>query len=118
VHRINLAVTDDEGKTGRAFVILYVGIDPPRAWTPWYDFDNPSGVGDFENLETAVQQGACPDPVQIECRATDGRDWSATGQVYNCNLETGGACVNAAQRPGEMCLDYEVRFLCPVGADT
>jgi hypothetical protein len=56
----------------------------------------------------------CPEPVAIECRTVDGRDWSTTGPRYICSLEganPGGMCVNA-ENPGG-CLDYEVRFRCP-----
>jgi hypothetical protein len=114
IHRINLTVTDDDGLRGAAVIILYVGIDPPRGWTVWLNFDGPGGVGDFETLETAVRQrGVCPEPTAIQCRATDGRDWTATGQVYTCDRQTGGVCRNDQQRRGEDCLDYEVRYLCP-----
>src|SRR4029079_10827412 len=108
VHRINLTVTDDDGKRGAARIILYVGIAPPRAWTSWLNFDAPGGVGDFELLETAVQRGVCPEPTAIQCRATDGRDWSKTGQVYTCDRQTGGVCRNDKQLQGTDCLDYEV----------
>jgi hypothetical protein len=116
IHIMNLTVTDDDGARGAARIILYVGIDPPRAWTSWLNLDQPGGVGDFETLEAAVQRGVCPEPTAIQCRAADGRDWSTTGQVYTCDRQTGGVCRNGRR---QICLDYEVRYLCPLqGAGT
>ena len=75
--------------------------------------DNPSGVGDYEMLPNFLGQGACPQPLAIECRTTGGRDWTTTGQAYTCDKATGGYCVNRQQPFGKPCQDYEVRFLCP-----
>ena len=114
VHRIVLTVNDDNGHTGRASILLYVGVDPLQGtWTRWFDIDGPSGVGDYEMLPNFLGQGACPQPLAIECRTTGGRDWTTTGQAYTCDKATGGYCVNRQQPFGKPCQDYEVRFLCP-----
>ncbi|MGV8169650.1 MAG: hypothetical protein ACP5N3_06370 [Candidatus Nanoarchaeia archaeon] len=92
---------------------------PEGTWTSWYNIDTPEGTGDWES-RTQIQ-GICADgsnPDDIEC-ATVGTStapstgWQNTGQVYTCALESGGACNNAQQQPGSICLDYKVRFRCP-----
>jgi hypothetical protein len=85
-------------------------------WTAWLDRDDPSGVGDFEDIADLRGSIPCERPMAIECKALDGRDWTQTGEVFtppqNCTLQYGLACVNANQ-PDGACLDYKVRFACP-----
>lgn len=117
IHRIFLTVADGKGNTGKASILLYVGIDPNQdAWTRWFDIDNPSGVGDYEMLSNFVPQGVCPQPLAMDCRTTGGKDWTEAGQKYTCDKNLGGYCVNREQPSGKSCQDYEVRFLCPVTA--
>jgi hypothetical protein len=83
-------------------------------WTPWFDRDNPSGNGDYEVTNDFINMGypICPNPVGIQCQTLNGVDWSQTGEVYSCQVQPGGFCVNANQ-PDGFCLDYRVRYLCP-----
>ena len=84
-----------------------------HAWTDWLDFDNPGGNGDYETLDLhQTNNNVCTAPVDIECRVVStGADASTTGQTVTCTPQQGFSCVNA-QNTG-VCLDYEVRFLCP-----
>ncbi|MEZ5479051.1 MAG: hypothetical protein R3E95_16690 [Thiolinea sp.] len=78
--------------TGQAFAL----------WTPWFDRDNPSGVGDYETTSALLK---------IECRFKDNHqnitDNSHAG--YHCNIEKGGWCKNNVPL-GNKCKDIEVRF--------
>lgn len=90
------------------------GGSPAGKWTPWLNRDDPSGIGDYEDLVNFVQMGqACPKPLAVECQTTAGIDWKRSGQAYSCTPNEGGICVNANQSGGQQCLDYQVRFLCP-----
>jgi hypothetical protein len=82
-------------------------------WTPWLNRDNQGGSGDYETLRDHVKAGnACPNPTAIECRTTDDRQpWKQSGNVYHCELDKGGYCVNQEQG-GSRCRDFEVRFCC------
>ena len=84
-----------------------------HAWTDWLDFDNPGGNGDYETLDLhQTNNNVCTAPVDIECRVVStSADASTTGQTVTCTPQQGFSCVNA-QNTG-VCLDYEVRFLCP-----
>ncbi len=85
-------------------------VEQNGSWTPWYNRDNPSGKGDHELLSDFIAAGqARPNPVEIECQTTSGVGWRKAGQVYTCNTQTGGVCVNSQQRKGK-CQDYKVRF--------
>ena len=88
-------------------------------WTAWLDRDDPSLKGDYETVKNFLEDGLIePNPVAIQCRtvAAPGApsvNWNAPNapkQVYSCTAERGGVCVNAEQKNGEQCLDYEVRF--------
>lgn len=83
-------------------------------WTPWMNRDDSGGVGDFEDLANYLSMGqACPKPLAIECQTASGVDWKLAGQVYHCIPDLGGVCYNSEQPIGQLCLDYQVRFLCP-----
>lgn len=83
-------------------------------WTQWLDRDNPSGTGDWENLNAFLANGqACEFPQAIKCKTLDGQDYHSTGQTYTCDVTIGGICKNNEQATGETCLDYKVKFLCP-----
>jgi hypothetical protein len=95
--------------------VAYTVASVSGTWTSWFDYDNPSGVGDYETRAdvipgSAVCNGAMP--IDIQCRTLSGVDWRAAGEVYTCSPSAGGYCVNSNQ-PDGFCLDYEVRFLCP-----
>ncbi|XP_051735886.1 uncharacterized protein si:dkey-205h13.2 isoform X4 [Ctenopharyngodon idella] len=88
----------------------------PETWcskcrTPWFDRDNPGGLGDYETLSltlVAYPLQVCDQPIAIEVTTTSGTPVLPTGSsitVYD-PLQ-GFVCVNGA------CLDYRVRFTCP-----
>ncbi len=90
------------------------GSESTGHWTPWMNRDQPGGYGDAEALEAFIRTGkVCSRPIDIQCRTRAGKDWLDAGQVYTCNRNVGGSCLNHTQAEGEKCLDYEVRFLCP-----
>ncbi|MBN2102041.1 MAG: right-handed parallel beta-helix repeat-containing protein [Candidatus Aenigmarchaeota archaeon] len=80
----------------------------PCTWTNWQDNDNPSGVGDYEQM-------SCSSGTQknVECRTVGSHiNYADTGEVYTCSTTyPGGYCVNSNQ-PDGLCLDYEVRLCC------
>ncbi|KAK7128955.1 hypothetical protein R3I94_017249 [Phoxinus phoxinus] len=91
----------------------------PEEWcskcrTPWFDRDNPGGVGDFETLSLtliAYPLQACAQPIAIEVTTVSGTPVlpGSNFQVYN-PLQ-GFECVNAPQS-GWNCQDYKVRYTC------
>ncbi|MEM9452585.1 MAG: hypothetical protein AAGF11_00300 [Myxococcota bacterium] len=81
------------------------------SWTQWYDRDNPSGNGDYENR--SLQAGVCASPSGVECRTVSGLALWQTGEVVTCSTNAGFICVNADQPDGDCDYDYKVRFLCP-----
>ena len=94
------------------FAAIEESID--ATWTAWLDRDNWSGSGDYETLSAFLAQGqACESPQAIECETTSGVPWDEAGQVYTCDPQIGGVCVNANQTNG-YCSDYRVRFLCEI----
>lgn len=84
-------------------------------WTQWYDRDNPSGNGDYEQLQSLIQTypgtGLCETPTGIECREVNGDPLSYSSQVVTCSTTDGFFCVNSQQVSGT-CKDYHVRFMC------
>ncbi|CAH1797600.1 unnamed protein product [Owenia fusiformis] len=100
---------------------------PTASWSSWIDRDDPSGTADKEDRES-LEKGLgggmpCQNPVDIDCRKVGTHIHALrTGQVFKkgavCSLEGGLVCVNNEQRPGSHCLDYEIRFLCPMATST
>ncbi|XP_013398042.1 mucin-5AC [Lingula anatina] len=91
-------------------------------WSPWYDRDNPSGLGDYENLHAQKKRGyvcgGCK-PIAAQCRVKGTTNvftrWSGTAPnklVIHCSPTKGLVCVNS-QQGGGSCKDYEIRYLCP-----
>uniref|UniRef100_A0A671K1A0 WxxW domain-containing protein n=1 Tax=Sinocyclocheilus anshuiensis TaxID=1608454 RepID=A0A671K1A0_9TELE len=89
----------------------------PEDWcskcrTPWFDRDNPSGLGDYETLSLTLIKyplRVCAQPIAIEVATISGTPVLPPGnnfQVYD-PLQ-GFVCVNGA------CQDYRVRFTCPL----
>ncbi len=70
--------------------------------TPWFDRDNPGGVGDYETTRHLLS---------IECRFKGGNapisENSPAG--YHCNIAEGGWCKNN-NPAGLACQDMEVKF--------
>jgi hypothetical protein len=94
--------------------------EPPQCthWTNWFDRDDPSATGDWEdvgNLRTQNPGRICQAPSQIQGRVVGSHEAAlSTGQTLAFfGPATGLACVNSQQPTGaDMCLDYEVRFCC------
>jgi hypothetical protein len=83
-------------------------------WSEWLDRDDPSAKGDYETAEDfSEKRKGCDAPVAIEARTAAGVDWTATGELLHVSPTVGLACANARQDDGR-CLDYRVRFGCPV----
>lgn len=89
----------------------YYSTEWTPCWTQWYDRDNPSGSGDYE--DRASQVGVCANPVEVECETTSGLDAASTGEVITCTPSGGLVCVNSNQPDGVCNYDYRVRFGCP-----
>ncbi|KAK7132370.1 hypothetical protein R3I93_018808 [Phoxinus phoxinus] len=92
----------------------------PEEWcsncrTPWFDRDNPGGVGDYETLSLILVTyplQACAQPIAIEVTTVSGTPVLPTGNSFQVYDPTQGfVCVNAQQKGG--CQDYRVRFTCP-----
>lgn len=106
------------------------GQDCPCTWSAWVDRDDPTGVGDFEDLASLYKEKkvACLRPTAIQCRYKGGAVWGS--QVlpqgpggsppvgYVCNVSVGGTCTNAKTKPpgtqaNPSCKDSEIRVCCP-----
>ena len=93
-----------------------------NSWTLWLDRDNPSGIGDYENIEHYFPKGgtACTDgtqPTAVQCRVHGThQSWDLLpyADTLYCNLEEGFVCENS-KVPGK-CPDFEVRFYCGANA--
>ena len=92
-------------------VVTYAG-----KWSNWLDRDNVGGKGDYEYLSDLIKEGHLKEkdgkPICIQCQTLEGVDWKDAGEVYQCDPEVGGVCINADQPDGR-CMDYRVRFLYP-----
>jgi hypothetical protein len=106
------------------------GQECPCTWTSWLDRDDPSGVGDFEDLVNLVGK-ACKQPTAIQCRDKKTQKlwgWQTlpliavnnAGPGYSCMAAgpaAGGICQNTKTKPPgtqdkPTCMDSEVRFCC------
>ena len=78
-------------------------------WTEWFDRDNPSGTGDWENL---VNFNVCSGQsiIDVQARRIDnGLPAEYAGQIFIAyDTTVGFICRNDDQR----CSDYEVQFKC------
>ncbi|XP_051895336.1 uncharacterized protein LOC127583413 [Pristis pectinata] len=92
------------------------GLHISTCKTEWFDRDNPSGQGDYEdlnNLRNEFPNHICTHPVACEVETTSGVPASQTGEnIRRCNVSTGFICVNNEQSDGR-CEDYRIRFTCP-----
>ncbi|XP_069771676.1 mucin-5AC, partial [Narcine bancroftii] len=84
--------------------------------TQWFDHDDPSGQGDFEdlqNLRKAYPNQICSKPTACEVQTISGKPASSTDDIIpECNILTGFVCLNNDQINGS-CEDYKIRFTCP-----
>lgn len=85
-------------------------------WTQWFDRDEPSGTGDWEDLSSLRKEypgQICPNPVGIEARTLSGLSVAEAGeQIYRSDTTSGFICRKEDQ-PDNDCYDYQVRFSCP-----
>ncbi|KAI4802339.1 hypothetical protein KUCAC02_020187 [Chaenocephalus aceratus] len=86
-------------------------------WTDWFDRDNPSDSGDWENLINLRKENPgkiCENPLYIEVITTDTMTPAiSTGEKFQTfNPTQGFVCLNKDQKSGD-CRDYKVRFGCP-----
>jgi hypothetical protein len=109
------------------------GGDCPCTWTAWLDRDDPSGVGDFEDLASLIKEKkpVCARPTAIQCRDKKSQKvWgsqtlplgptNSAGAGYTCLVSgpsAGGICTNKLTKPPgteakPTCMDSEVRFCC------
>jgi len=86
-------------------------------WTPYFDIDNPNMEGDFEKLDSlkeAYPGLICPWPLAIDAKAVGTiSHHPIAGQIATLSTMEGFSCRNSRQNFGT-CLDYEVRFCCPI----
>ncbi|XP_013400493.1 mucin-5AC-like [Lingula anatina] len=103
------------------YEIRYLCPSTSGTWTNYQDRDDPSGTGDWENVETFrstdnvnLCNGARPLCTRCRDRVTH-YHYYATGDQYNtdhdCNWENGLVCTTSVN--GRTCKDYEVNFKCP-----
>ncbi|XP_077870489.1 mucin-5AC-like [Saccoglossus kowalevskii] len=89
-------------------------------WTEWFDRDNPGGTGDWETTSLAISHFGdkmCSDPSDIQVNTLGGTRASDTGEVFFLySVSEGFVCRNIDQ-PDNICLDYKVRYCCPVCND-
>ncbi|XP_028253573.1 cartilage intermediate layer protein 2-like [Parambassis ranga] len=97
---------------------LIIGVAPQMnagCWTQWFDRDNPSGTGDWEDLNHLRIENPgkiCPSPIDIEAKTLSGLSAAAAGDViHKSDTTTGFVCRNQDQH-GKWCNDYRVRFRC------
>ncbi|NJO14494.1 MAG: hypothetical protein HC877_01725 [Thioploca sp.] len=99
------------------FILLVFSLSSPIAqssWTGWFDRDNPSGTGDWEDLGDLGDVCFGEDIVDVQARRiSDQLPAENTGQVFLFyNTTNGFVCRNVDQVNNEQCFDYEVRFKC------
>jgi len=83
-------------------------------WTAWYDRDNSSGTGDWEEISLALPTPCGGNtPVDVNCQTTTGIDAWLTGENLFCSASSGLVCKNSDQLDGYCNWDYKVRYRCP-----
>ncbi|XP_033999777.1 cartilage intermediate layer protein 2-like [Trematomus bernacchii] len=87
-----------------------------ECWTDWFDRDNPSGSGDWENFSNLYKENPgkiCRKPQRIEATTLSGLGAAAAGEViFKNDVTSGFVCRNVDQPKWKMCSDYRVRFRC------
>ena len=74
-------------------------------WTPWFNNDNPDGMGDWEpKIDTM-----CETPIAIKAEAATGA-WNEITHIDNVK---GFYCLNEENQNDGGCSDYQVAFCCP-----
>ncbi|KAL4222951.1 Mucin-5B [Mactra antiquata] len=83
-------------------------------WSSWINTDSPTiGDGDFEEMTSEQKKAFCPygKITSIECITTDLISSDSTGEIMQCTLEGGSACLNSDNAPIP-CSDYKIRYFC------
>lgn len=90
-------------------------------WYGWFDVDNPSGDGDFENIgylnsryawSLSSELNFCTFPIDIECVTVDSDiPWKDLGLTIRYNRHWGCECLNSENNFA--CVDLKVKYLCP-----
>uniref|UniRef100_A0A673N032 Si:dkey-205h13.2 n=1 Tax=Sinocyclocheilus rhinocerous TaxID=307959 RepID=A0A673N032_9TELE len=83
--------------------------------TPWFDRDNPGGLGDYETLSLTLityPLQVCAQPIAIEVATISGTPVLPPGNNFQVfDPLQGFECVNN-QQGGGVCQDYKVRYTC------
>ncbi|XP_066269246.1 uncharacterized protein [Branchiostoma lanceolatum] len=87
-------------------------------WTQWFDRDNPSVTGDWETLTSLRKENPgriCFNPSAVHARVINTQvEASLTGEVlFRYDTASGFVCRKIDQ-DDNTCLEYEVRFCCPL----
>uniref|UniRef100_A0A3B4Y149 WxxW domain-containing protein n=1 Tax=Seriola lalandi dorsalis TaxID=1841481 RepID=A0A3B4Y149_SERLL len=88
-----------------------------QCWTEWFDRDDPSGKGDFEELYALRNEypgKICNSPLQIEVQTVSGLTVDETGNVIAVADTPIGFICKSSDQADCMCHDYRVRFMRPV----
>ena len=113
----------------KPILLVHADVPPPEPviddscyWTDWLDEDNPDGAGDYETLTFLAkfidESQLCPSkPSDLQVRRVSDGQPPEQPLAY-CDVDNGLLCLNYEQDEGEVCQDYEVRFLCCGGQET
>jgi len=119
-----LSGTDSGDNVGQAGVGINGAINNVVSvtynWTAWFNRDTPGGTGDWESRSSF--SGVCSSPIAVQCQTANGgysaygyvaagTDYTKTRQVVTCNTN-GLVCLNSLNN--NTCLDYKIRFQCPI----
>ena len=79
-------------------------------WSQWDDRDNPSGTGDWEQIQYRHDvDSLCEKPSAVQARVVES---GALETTQNVELDLNGFVCQNNDQIGEMCWDYEVRVCC------
>merc|ERR1712130_860200 len=84
-------------------------------WSSWDDRDNPSGTGDWEQIQFRHDADSlCENPSAVQARVVEK---GALETTQNVQLDLNGFVCQNNDQFGEMCWDYEVRVCCEEQVD-
>ena len=79
-------------------------------WSTWDDRDNPSGTGDWEQIQFRHDADSlCDNPSAVQARVVE---TGAMETTQNVQIDLNGLVCQNNNQVGEMCWDYEVRVCC------
>ncbi|ESO93028.1 hypothetical protein LOTGIDRAFT_119892 [Lottia gigantea] len=96
------------------FSTEYNGPPCKGYWTEFFNRDTPSDDFDLETLfkiRKEYGRRVCREPIGIDARLLNGKDYSTSGEVVVIGPRYGFSCKNENQLDGK-CEDYKVRFCC------